>query len=210
MNRRIAVLGGVALVRLGLAAGGALASPGIQLVVNQRPVSPSVAPQMVDGKVVAPVRDVAEALGATVSWNDGTQTVQVDLPQTDALNRRIALLEQAVAPTTPQEAVQTWTKGVQGRNGALQYAVLSPALREQRKADFEGVGWVTGTSSSWVNEVRIGSGTQNSDGSWTFPVQFDWRTSADIGPPADWSKIPSFPVTVQEIDQHWYISDAPK
>ncbi|ATY84832.1 hypothetical protein CVV65_07785 [Kyrpidia spormannii] len=210
MNRKLILLSFTLFVGSSVSTGAALAGSGVHIIVNHRVLSPSVSPQMVDGRVVAPVRDVAEVLGATVTWDDQTQTVRLDAPQSDASNRRIALLEQALAPDTAEQAVQTWARGVQTRNGALQYAVLAPALREQRKAEFEQVGWVTGVSSPWVKEFRIDQGTQNADGTRTFPVQFDWRTSVDIQNPVDWSKIPSIPVTVQQVDQHWYVVNAPR
>jgi multiple sugar transport system substrate-binding protein len=49
----------------------------IQLVVNNKVVKPDVAPVIVDGRTMVPVRWVAEALGSTVGWDQATQTVTV-------------------------------------------------------------------------------------------------------------------------------------
>lgn len=49
----------------------------IRLVVNGREIYPDVPPQIIDGRTMAPIRFVAEALGAKVEWNEAEQTVCV-------------------------------------------------------------------------------------------------------------------------------------
>jgi len=49
----------------------------IQLIVNGRAVQPDVAPTMIDGRVLVPVRWVAEALGAQVDWNESARIVTI-------------------------------------------------------------------------------------------------------------------------------------
>lgn len=56
------------------------------------------------------------------------------MPESASLQRQIKLLQEAAAPATPREAVEQWAKGLRERNGALQYAVLSPELKEQSLA----------------------------------------------------------------------------
>ncbi len=53
---------------------------------------------------------------------------------TELAQRRIELLEKVLVPQTATEAALTWAKGVKTRNGALQFAVLSPELRGKAKA----------------------------------------------------------------------------
>jgi hypothetical protein len=48
-------------------------------------------------------------------------------PKTSSLERHIRLLEEAISPSTPREAVEKWAET---RNWALQYAVIYPELRE--------------------------------------------------------------------------------
>ena len=50
------------------------AANGVQLVVNDTFLSLDVAPRIVNGRTLVPVRGIFEQLGATVEWNQGTQT----------------------------------------------------------------------------------------------------------------------------------------
>lgn len=90
--------------------------------------------------------------------------------------RRIALLEKALSPQTAQEAALVWAKGVQTRNGALQFAVLSPELQTQMKADYLAMNWVTGVSSPWVESYKITSQVQQGEG-WEFEIEYQMMTS---------------------------------
>lgn len=64
----------VAGVLLGTAA---LAQTGIKIVVSGREIEPDVPPQIVNGRTMVPLRFVAEALDAGVSWDESTRTVSV-------------------------------------------------------------------------------------------------------------------------------------
>ena len=55
----------------------AWASQPITLTVNGVVVKTDVAPQIIDGRTIVPIRAVAEALGAEVSWYPATNTVAV-------------------------------------------------------------------------------------------------------------------------------------
>lgn len=55
----------------------ALAASPIKLIVNGREIKPDVAPQLVNGRTMVPVRWLAEALGAQVDWEASTQTVRI-------------------------------------------------------------------------------------------------------------------------------------
>lgn len=186
------------------------AEQAIKVTINGQPLEAHPAPQLVDGKVVVPLRETAEALGAEVIWKEETKEAEVRLPSYTSLEKQISLLHQAVAAETPLEAVETWVKGIQMRNGALQYALLSPELKESKLASFEALGWVTGTSSPWLEQYRIDSGRENEDGTWTFQVQLDFRTSEDVNEPERWEEIPALPVTVKEYAGYWYIADYPE
>lgn len=209
---RKAWVGAIGAAALGMAifVTGAYAADEIKIWVNGRQVeTPEAAPRIENGKVVAPVREIAEALGAEVKWNGERGAVEVSAPETDSLKQQIQLLQSAVAAQTPEEAVETWVKGVQTRNGALQYAMLSKRQRELQLKALESVHWVTGTSSPWVQQYRISEATVNDDGSRTFQVQLDYRTSTDINEPERWDQIPAFPVVVQKEDEVWRIASFP-
>ena len=58
----------------------------------------------------------------------------------------------ALAPEEPG-SVNSWAKGVKTRNGALQYAVMSPELERNITMSFQG--WSTGVSSPWADSYEI-------------------------------------------------------
>jgi hypothetical protein len=187
----------------------ALAENQVRVWLNGHLLQSEVSPRMVENKVMAPLREVAESLGATVKWNGEQNSVEVETPETNSLRQQVRMLESALAAKTPQDAVETWAKAVQTRNGALEYAILSPRLKELKRKSFEAVNWVTGTSSPWLQQYMIHPGKANADGSLTFEVQFDFRSSTDIDKPVRWNDIPSFPVVVQQYDGFWHVSRFP-
>jgi hypothetical protein len=79
LTRRIARFVGAAagVLLLVLAITPAVAEAPIQVVVNGQTLVMDVEPVRVNGRVMVPARFVAEALGATVSWDDAGQRVVV-------------------------------------------------------------------------------------------------------------------------------------
>lgn len=72
----IVVLSAILVIALLISAG--LASPQkIKLFVNGKEVVTDVAPQIVDGRTLVPVRVVAEELGAKVEWDELNRKVSV-------------------------------------------------------------------------------------------------------------------------------------
>lgn len=63
----------------------AMAADTVNLVVNGKKVTGPVPPSLVRGTVVAPVRPVAEALGAAVAWDGKTRTLSVAGPAAETL-----------------------------------------------------------------------------------------------------------------------------
>jgi hypothetical protein len=51
--------------------------PASSLMVNGRPASADVDPQMIGGRMMVPIRFVAEELGANVTWDPKTRTVRL-------------------------------------------------------------------------------------------------------------------------------------
>ena len=62
------------LIGLGILAGAAVFAQGITVQVNGQPTADQGA-TMVRGTVLVPLRDVTEGLGATVQWDQNTQTI---------------------------------------------------------------------------------------------------------------------------------------
>ena len=55
----------------------AIAEPGIKVFVDGYPVDLEVAPVMENGRVLVPIRPLAEAMGMDVSWDQSTQMVKI-------------------------------------------------------------------------------------------------------------------------------------
>lgn len=92
--------------------------------------------------------------------------------------RRIELLEDALAPRTPELGAYSWAEAIKTRNGAWQYAIMDEKLRAQYLEQFEATNWVTGFSSPWVERYRVSRESVDDKGNVTFKVTFDWYTSA--------------------------------
>jgi hypothetical protein len=174
----------------------------VKVIVNGKSVSLKSPPQISKGTTLLPIRSVAEALGAQVTWNASQHTVSIDFPDRESLKRQIELLQGALAPASADEAVQTWAKSVKSRNGAVQYAVLSPSLQAQTAKTYEEMNWVTGLSSPWVDSYEVSAGAQaDNKGTKTYEVSFKLKTSTgDAGSG-------TVKVTVGPQDDKWFITD---
>lgn len=75
---RMLVLGLVLGLMLSLGSMAVAAPTQISIVLDGQLLEPDAAPIMVDGQVMVPLRFVAESLGASVRWNEVTQTVYID------------------------------------------------------------------------------------------------------------------------------------
>jgi hypothetical protein len=122
--------------------------------------------------------------------------------------RRIELLESALAPASADEAVNDWAEAVKNRNGAVQYSLLSPELKKRTLEAYRGMSWVTGVSSPWVDSYQISEGVPSDDGSVVYDVTFALKTSSgDAG-------TGTVKVTVGQQDGNWpitgleYVDDA--
>jgi hypothetical protein len=149
---------------------------------------------------MVPIRAVSEALGAKVDWNGDEQTVTVDLPAQASLQRQVDLLRNAIAPASADEAVKLWAQSVQNRNGAAQYALLSPELQSQTAKAYEDMNWVTGLSSPWVDRYEVSDGIQADNAGTSYDVSFQLKTSAGSAGEG------TVKVTVESKDGKWLIT----
>ncbi|MDI9420305.1 MAG: hypothetical protein QM399_09085 [Bacillota bacterium] len=98
----------------------------------------------------------------------------------ESLQRQLELMQAAYAPKTPQKAVEKWAEAVKDRNGAAQFAVLSPQLRQDLQSEFEALMWVTGTSSPWVDQYAVVGERGLSEDETEYRLQF--TLAASTGP----------------------------
>lgn len=178
----------------------------IKLIVNGKEIKTPVELQTVKGNVMAPVKALAEALGAKVSWDGKANAVKVESPKPDTsekekkANIRAEDLEAALIPTSPEDAVGKWAEGVKTRNGALQYAVMTTDLRKQVYSDFEQTYWSTGASSPWVERYSIVPTTQPDV--FTYEYRVEMTTATSTG----YAGTDTYTVTVVREGGGWYIS----
>jgi len=179
----------------------ALADRAIQLMLNGALVNEEFKPITIDGKTYVQLRPITEELGATLTWDQDTNKVGILTSDTQSLAKQVKLLQQTILASTPEEAVQKYAEGVKTRNGAVQYAMLTPGLQEQKKSTFEEMSWVTGVSSPWIEKYTIDKGTQISEGQWKFKITYTFNTSENE------SSMEEAVVTVNKIKDYWYISN---
>ena len=118
----------------------------------------------------------------------------------ESLERQVQLLQMALEPRSPREAAERWAEGVKTRNGALQYAVLAPELREKMLEYYEGLGWVTGTSSPWVAGVEVVAERREVDGRWEYEIGYQWATST--GPAGRSREV----LVVVQVGERWLVA----
>lgn len=121
-----------------------------------------------------------------------------------SLQNQVELLQKAIIPQTAEESVELWAKGVKTRNGALQFAVMSPELRNKQRSFFESDMWVTGTSSPWIKKFKIISKEQNTSNIKEYQVVFTLVTSTGE------AGTETYLVRAQHIGGDWYISEITK
>ncbi|HCF51303.1 MAG TPA: hypothetical protein DER60_13540 [Syntrophomonas sp.] len=117
---------------------------------------------------------------ARVHYDQAANLLSIQTPDVDLIKSEIARLENALIPSSPDEAVKLWGRGEQTRNGALQYLALSPQLRQEADAsDYVRQSyWVTGMSSPWVGPITIVSQEQLSDTEIEYTLSFPEMTSS--------------------------------
>ncbi|MGI6554550.1 MAG: hypothetical protein ACOX2P_04085 [Bacillota bacterium] len=95
--------------------------------------------------------------------------------------------------------MNSWAKGVKTRNGALQYAVMSPELREEYYDELSE-GWCTGVSSPWVDSYEIIERAVE-DNTYKYDITFTYTDSTKN------TFIETQFVTVKKFKDNWFVAD---
>ena len=151
MKKKWLTFVGVAILVPGIVAGTVFAANQIKLVVDDKEIKTDVPVQINKGNIVVPVRQLAEALGASVEWNNAKQTIEIE----DLKETQVQQLESALAPKDKLNAATLWAESAKTRNGALRYAILSPELKKKQYLNYKELNWVIGGSSPWVQSYKI-------------------------------------------------------
>ncbi len=121
---------------------------------------------------------------ARVSYNEAANILSIQTPDPQQVKSEIERIENALIPDSADDAIQLWGRGLQTRNGALQYAALSPQLRQEadKSNHVRQSYWVTGSSSPQVGPITIASRHELSDTkveyTLSFPEIFSGQTHA--------------------------------
>ncbi|MFP3389771.1 hypothetical protein [Brevibacillus sp. SIMBA_040] len=187
-----------------LLAGSALAESKWNLFINDQPFAATyLGIKQDNGNVLVPVDKLAEAFHGKATVDLAKYEVRVTLPESTMQSHQVTRLEDALLATTPKEALDTWVKGIQTRNGALQYAVFSPELRKKTQAEFSENYWVTGGSSPHMAELEKLEVKQVND--TTTQYTFDYNLVA-----SNWHGMGKAVVTVQKMktdrNEGWFIT----
>lgn len=116
---------------------------------------------------------------ARVDYDQAANVFSIQKPDLDKIKADIALIEKNLIPSSADEAVKLWGRGEQTRNGALQYAALSPQLRKEADtSDYvRQTYWVTGGSSPWVGPITIQNRAALSNNKIEYTLSFPELTS---------------------------------
>ncbi len=133
------------------------------------------------------------------SNNQKLPIVESQKQEIEMLKLQISLLENAVAPVSSSDAVNQWGKALTNRNGAHQYALFTPELKENTKTYFDINGWVTGTSSPWISSYKIKNEKKVNSHTYTYAVELQLATST--GP----FGTETANLTVSKADANWFI-----
>ncbi|TYO95345.1 copper amine oxidase N-terminal domain-containing protein [Desulfallas thermosapovorans] len=202
MKKKVFTIATVLVLSLVLAASAYALSP-IKIVFNGNELESDVAPAIANGRVMVPLGVIAEKFGAEVIWDAGNKTVHINTTQSqepDKTDMRVNGLESALVPSEAVSAARTWAEGVKTRNGALQYAVMTPELKKEWYQQFEENNWVTGTSSPWVEKYDITEKSKIDNDSIKYKVAFTYTDSTQK------KYVMEEYVTVKKQEGKWYVS----
>lgn len=176
----------------------------VKIVFDGDELSTDAAPLIENGRVMVPLRVISEKLGAEVIWDAETKTVRIYSAQPQKVDTQAAALERALAAKDSVSAAQTWAEGVKTRNGALQYAVMTPELKKENYQELSEGNWSTGTSSPWVETFEINEISIIDDQMVKYEVVFTYTDST-----RNTFTMREY-ITVKLIDQNWYVSSIEK
>lgn len=133
----------VAFTKMGFAAGQ------IQLVVNDQEIKTDVPAQLINGRVLVPVRWVAEALGAGVQWAPGKEGYTVKIttkPDTQDSWQRLRAIEPEQPKTIIDDGEREMVKQFMEQN---QLHSIQDIRSLGRKVPFE----ITSQDDTWVRPI---------------------------------------------------------
>lgn len=125
-------------------------------LVGGQPVT--IKPRIVkNGTSYVPLKYFKDVLGENVSLgvtNDDKIIVRI-FNKADKENSNYNLAAEYLSPYTAEDAINIYAEAVKMRNGLVQYALFDDKLRAEKYGEFKDLGFVTGTSSPWIESYEI-------------------------------------------------------
>ncbi|UUZ82320.1 copper amine oxidase N-terminal domain-containing protein [Paenibacillus sp. P26] len=125
------------MVGAALAVGSAYAGSKLNLIINEAASVPEhLEVKLEDGKVFVPIDRLAEEFKGKATYDPDKNEVRVTLPDAAKLSIQVSRLEDALKPSTPEDALDTWVKGVQTRSRS---AAICRAIPRTAGTNEEGI-----------------------------------------------------------------------
>lgn len=131
------------------------------------------------GHYYLPMEWLEYLFNVKVNYNAAANVLSIQTPDMEKIKDQIAQIENILISSSPDEAIKLWGRGEQIRNGALQYAALSPQLRREADKTYQirRNYWVTGGSSPHVGPITIEHRDKLSDTKIEYTLSFQEVTN---------------------------------
>ncbi len=136
--------------------------------------------EIIDGTLYVDHRWLNTLFLADTKYDARANTIEVTYMPHKELQDNISEIEKAIAPIEPEEALALWIKGQQVRSGSLQYAALSPLLKQKAMTAVKNQGWVTGGSSPSLGKATVLETKKIDENTISYVIEYDEMLSGSI------------------------------
>jgi hypothetical protein len=190
------------------------------MLVNNKPKVMDVAPQMVNGQIVLPLRSAAEALGAQIDWLDGLivislEPINLQYPQTKAIKGRIlAELEDPRKPISyHNKSIDLLAKSgnklyfVRTAYGEMDttYTLFQRMEGESKETQISLPGKPILSSAKVVGDQLIFISLEKDQGT-LYAYDLKKNDISKIAPIGSWDAREGWLGDVRYLDQEWYVT----
>jgi hypothetical protein len=141
-------------------------------------------------------------VGFLVSLADGSAPATAEMDEYEVRSALLMEATDSVGACGPEEAARVWAEGLKRRSAAMQYAVMTKALKDKYAKQLEATfpNWVTGVSSPWVQGYEIMEAKMASENEYAYRMLFS--TASSSGPAGAWEAR----LTVVKDGDYWRVS----
>lgn len=203
MKKKIIVVAAIIVLSTALIASAQNLAPA-KIFLDGAELESDVAPVIKEGRVLVPLRVIAENFGAKVTWDGEEKAVSIITDKSKDPDLLLAKLGEALAKGEAVAAVTAWAEGVRTRNGALQYVMMTPELQAKLYEELSAGGWTTGTSSPWVKEFDVMYEETVDPATEKYTVAFTYTDSTGS------TSVTKNLVTVKKVGDRWLVANIEK